>query len=145
MRHILTDADGRLLDLQVQTASLQDREEANPAQCTSRRRWNFADVEFADRASAGRLVDWAKESADLALSIVKRPRAMLRFEPLPRRWLVERACPWLIKSRRRVRDFEPRTDVAETLIRIAATATMLRRVASKKWASCTGSEYPCVM
>ncbi len=143
MRHILTDADGRLLDLQVQTASLRDG--AKPAQCTSRRRWNFADVEFADGGSAGRLVDWAKEKADLALSIVRRPPAMLRFEPLPRRWLVERACPWLIKSRRRVRDFEPRTDVAETLIRIAATASMLRRVASKKWASCTGSEYPCVM
>jgi hypothetical protein len=83
VRHILTDADGRLLDLQVQTASLRDG--AKPAQCTSRRRWNFADVEFADGGSVGRPVDWAKEKADLALPIVKRPRAMLRFEPLPRR------------------------------------------------------------
>lgn len=68
----------------------------------------------------------AKEKTNLALSIVKRPRAVPRFEPLPRRWVVERTFGWLIKNRRLVRDFEQRTDVAETLIRIAAIATMLR-------------------
>jgi hypothetical protein len=35
----------------------------------------------------------------------------------------------LIKNRRLIRDLEQRTDVAETLITIAATATMLRRIA----------------
>ena len=43
--------------------------------------------------------------------------------------VIERTFGWLIKNRRLVRDFEQRTDVAETLIRIAATATMLRRIA----------------
>ncbi len=41
----------------------------------------------------------------------------------------ERTFGWLIKNRRLLRDFEQRTDVAETFIRIAATATMLRRIA----------------
>ena len=45
-----------------------------------------------------------------------------------RRWVIERTFGWLIKNRRLVRDFEQRIDVAETLIRIAATATMLRRI-----------------
>lgn len=40
----------------------------------------------------------------------------------------ERTFGWPIKNRRLVRDFEQRVDVAETLIRIAATATMLRRI-----------------
>jgi putative transposase len=43
--------------------------------------------------------------------------------------LVERCFAWLIKNRRLVRDFEQRADVAETLTHIAATATMLRRIA----------------
>jgi hypothetical protein len=34
----------------------------------------------------------------------------------------------LIENRRLVRDFEQRTDVAETLIHIAAAATLLRRI-----------------
>ena len=84
---------------------------------------------FADGGYAGKLVDWAKQKASLMLSIVKRPHALPRFEPLPRRWVIERTFGWLIKNRRLVRDFEQRTDVAETLIRIAATAAMLRRIA----------------
>ena len=42
--------------------------------------------------------------------------------------VVERSFAWLIKNRRLVRDFEQRTDVAKTLIRIAAISTMLRRI-----------------
>lgn len=83
---------------------------------------------FADGGYAGKLVDWAKQKTNLALSIVKRPRALPRFEPLPRRWVIERTFAWLIKNRRLIRDLEQRTDVAETLILIAATANMLRRI-----------------
>ena len=83
---------------------------------------------FADGGYTGKLVDWAKQKTNLALSIVKRPRALPRFEPLPRRWVVERTFAWLIKNRRLIRDLEQRTDVAETLILIAATANMLRRI-----------------
>ena len=83
---------------------------------------------FADGGYTGKLVDWAKQKTNLALSIVKRPRALPRFEPLPRRWVIERTFAWLIKNRRLIRDLEQRTDVAETLIIIAATANMLRRI-----------------
>ena len=84
---------------------------------------------IADAGSLGRSRRPAsKEKTQHALIIVKRPRALPRFEPLPRRWVIERTFGWMIKNRRLVRDFEQRTDVAETLIRIAATATMLRRV-----------------
>lgn len=113
----------------MQSASVQDRDGARPLLRASRSLWCFVRTVFADGGYAGKLVDWAKEKTRLALTIVKRPRALPRFEPLPRRWVVERSFAWLIKSRRLVRDFEQRTDVAETLITIAATATMLRRIA----------------
>jgi putative transposase len=128
-RHILTDTDGRLLDVQVHAGSVQDRDGAKPLLRASRRLWTFVETVFADGGYAGKLVAWAKENANLALAIVKRPRALPRFEPLPRRWVIERTFGWLIKNRRLVRNFEQRTDVAETLIRIAATAIMLRRTA----------------
>lgn len=115
--------------MQVHAASVQDRDGAKPLLRASRRLWCFVETLFADGGYAGKLVGWAKEKANLALEIIKRPRALPRFEPLPRRWVVERSFAWLIKDRRLVRDFEQRTDVAETLIRIAATATMLRRIA----------------
>jgi transposase len=125
----MTDTDGRLLAVQVHAASVQDRDGAKPLLRASRRIWCFVETVFADGGYAGKLVDWAKQKTHLALRIIKRPRALPRFEPLPRRWVVERSFAWLIKNRRLVRDFEQRADVAETLIRIAATATMLRRIA----------------
>jgi transposase len=114
--------------VQVQAASVQDRDGAKPLLRASRRLWCFVETVFADGGYAGKLVDWARQKTYLALAIIKRPRALSRFEPLPRRWVVERSFAWLIKHRRLIRDFEQRTDVAETLIRIAATAAMLRRI-----------------
>jgi transposase len=113
----------------VQSASVQDRDGAKPLLCASRGLWCFIATVFADGGYAGKLIDWAKQKTHLTLSIVKRPRALPGFEPLPRRWVVERSFAWLIKNRRLIRDLEQRTDVAETLITIAATATMLRRIA----------------
>jgi hypothetical protein len=43
--------------------------------------------------------------------------------------VIERRFGWLITNRRLSRDFQERTDVAELLIRVAATATTLRRIA----------------
>ena len=40
---------------------------------------------------------------------------------------LERTFAWIVKNRRLVRDYEQLTAVVETLITIAATATMLRR------------------
>jgi len=51
-----------------------------------RRLWAFIETVFADGGYAGKLIAWAKEETHLALSIVKRSRALPRFEPLPRRW-----------------------------------------------------------
>jgi transposase len=127
-RQILTDTDGRLLDVQVHAGSVQHRDGAKPLWRAARGLWAFVETVFADGGYAGKLANRAKRNADLTLSRVKRPRASPWFEPLPRRWVIERAFARLIENRRLVRDFEQRTDVAETFIRIAATATMLRRV-----------------
>jgi transposase len=123
------DRHGRPLTVQVNAGSVQDHDGAKPLPRAFRRLWCFVETVFADGGNAGKLVDLAKQRTHLALEIMKRPRALPRFEPLPRRWVMERSLARLIASRRLVRDFEQRTDVAETLTHIAATATMLRRTA----------------
>lgn len=40
---------------------------------------------------------------------------------------VERTFAWIFKNRRLVRDYEQLTEVAETLITIAASAALIRR------------------
>jgi transposase len=80
---------------------------------------------FADGGYAGRLEAWARAKANVALS---RSRAQSGFEPLPRRWVIERSFAWLIKNRRLVRDFEQCPETSEALITIAAATTLIRRL-----------------
>lgn len=90
--------------------------------------WAFLETVVADGEYLGKPVACTNQKAHLALSIVKRPRAVPCFGPLPRGWVVERSFGWLITGRRRVGTFEQRAEVAETMIPIAAFATLLRRI-----------------
>jgi transposase len=72
-------------------------------------------------------VRWAKDRAHIVVEIVKRDPLTKGFEVLRRRWVVERTFAWIVKNRRLVRDYEQLTAVAETLITIAAAATLIRR------------------
>ncbi len=93
----------------------------------SRARYPFIQRAFADGGYAGRLVRWAKTKTHIIVEIVKRNPTTIGFEVLRRRWVVERTFAWIVKNRRFARDYEQLTAVAETLITIAATATLIRR------------------
>ena len=93
----------------------------------SRARYPFVSHAFADGGYAGRLIDWASQKPHITLQIIRRNASTKGFKVLPRRWVVERTFAWIIKNHRFVRDYEQLTTVAETLIVIAATATLIRR------------------
>jgi transposase len=93
----------------------------------SRARYPFVERAYADGGYAGRLVRWARDNAHIVVEIVRRSPAGSGFQVLRRRWVVERTFAWIVKNRRFVRDYEQLTAVAETLITIAAAATLIRR------------------
>ena len=126
-RHILTDTDGRLLAVQVHAADIQDRDGAKGVLKRSRARFPFVETVFADGGYAGRLVASANDKTHVTLEIVRRMPWMKGFVVIRRRWVVERTFAWIMKCRRLARDYEQLPSVAETLITIAAVATLLRR------------------
>jgi transposase len=93
----------------------------------SRARYPFVTRAFADAGYAGRLVRWASDNTHIIIEIVRRTPGAKGFEVVARRWVVERTFAWIVKNRRFVRDYEQLTSVAETLITIAASATLIRR------------------
>jgi transposase len=111
----------------VHSAEVQDRDGAKGVLKRSRRRFPFVERVFADGGYAGKLVSWAKDKTHVALEIVRRMPWMKGFVVIRRRWVVERTFAWIMKCRRLVRDYEQLPHVAETLIAIAAAATLLRR------------------
>jgi transposase len=111
----------------VHGADIQDRDGAKGVLKRSRARFPFVEIAYVDGGYAGRLVRWAKERTHIALEVVKREASQAGFAVIRRRWVVERTFAWIVKNRRFVRDYEQLTAVAETLITIAASATLIRR------------------
>jgi len=109
----------------VHGADIQDRDGAKGVLKRSRARFPF--VKRAYGGYAGQLVRWAERQTHVILEVVKRSAGQTGFAVIRRRWVVERTFAWIIKNRRFVRDYEQLTAVAETLITIAATATLIRR------------------
>lgn len=108
-------------------ADIQDRDGAKGVLKRLRPRFPFVERAYVDGGYTGQLVRWAKDRTHIVLEVVKRSAKQMGFAVIRRRWVVERTFAWIVKNRRFVRDYEQLTAVAETLITIAAAATLIRR------------------
>ena len=86
-------------------------------------------IVWADGGNSGRLVKWVNRYKKWKLEIVKRTDDLKGFKLLPHRWVVERTFGWFNRYRRLSKDYEYNTDTSETMIYIAMTHLMLRRLA----------------
>jgi transposase len=97
---------------------------------------------WADMAYRGlRLRTWVEEECGWTLEIVERPRRwgwypvdvepppVPAFTVLPRRWVVERTIAWVGRYRRLSKEYEYLSESSETMIYLAMSRLMLRRLA----------------
>lgn len=130
-RHIVVDTIGNLLDVVVHAAGIQDYQGAKLVLLKLTEIVLSLHKIWADGIyQNGGLVDWVRETLNIALDIVERPPGQKGFQVLPRRWVVERTFGWLGRYRRLSKDYERCTKSSEGVIYIASIHTMLRRVAS---------------
>jgi transposase len=125
-RHALVDTDGRALQVQVQPASVQDRDGAAPVLKASRARFPFVQKVFADSGYAGKQV--AKATA-IMVEIVRKLPDQVGFKVLPRRWVVERCFAWINRNRRLAKDFEGTVASATAFLYAACVMLLTRRLA----------------
>jgi putative transposase len=130
-RHIVVDTVGNLLEVVVHAAGIQDYHGAKGlllklTQTVTSLKKIWADGIYKN----GGLVDWVRETLDIALEIVERPPDQVGFQVLPRRWVVERTFAWLGRFRRLSKDYEKCTMSSEGVVYIASIHTMLRRIAA---------------
>ena len=129
-RHILVDTMGLLLVVVVTSAALSDAKGARKlfkrlGGCGKKLRRIWVDGTYR-----GKLVDWVLEHCWFRLQPVLRSDDQKGFVVLPRRWVVERTFAWLTSCRRLSKDYERLPKTSETIISIAMTRLMLRRLAS---------------
>jgi putative transposase len=96
----------------------------------------WADMAYRDQ----RLRAWVAEACGWTLEIVKPPprRVLVAgdveptprspFTVLPRRWMVERTIAWIGRYRRLSKEYEYLPESSETLIYLAMSRLMLRRL-----------------
>lgn len=128
-RHIVVDTIGLLLAVVVGPASVWDRDGARFVLLRACYRMPSLVHIFADGGYAGRLVAWARDRLRLTIEVVRKPADQVGFAVLPRRWVVERTFPWLMRWRRLVRDYERLTESHEAMVKWAMIGLMLNRLA----------------
>ena len=138
-RHIVCDTIGLLLVVMVSAASVQDRDAGRGILKRLHRALASVRHIFADGGYQGQLIATAKSAWNIVVVVVKKPVDQLGFAVLPRRWVVERTFSWLLRWRRRARDYERLPETHEAMIKWAMVGLMLNRLAPppgpKPWSS----------
>ncbi len=118
-----------ILNTAVHAADVQDRDGAVLV-LDRHTRWPFRFLEkiFADGAYGGPKLCRAMAGAAWRIEIVKRSDHAKGFEPLPKRWVVERTIAWINRCRRLAKDYENPNRTAIAFIRLASIRLMLRRI-----------------
>jgi putative transposase len=129
-RHIVTDTNGFLLALRVHEANIQDPHGAVPLLHDLRRAFPKLQHIVADRVYRGPQLQAAvADCGPWTIQIVARPDNAKGFQPLPRRWVVERSFAWLGRCRRLAKDFEATIASATAWVLIANLRLLVRRLA----------------
>jgi len=125
-RHALVDTDGRGLEVQIQPASVQDRDGAPAVLKASCARFPFIEKVFADSGYAGERV---ANATSIIVEIVRKLPDQVGFQVLPRRWVVERFFAWINRNRRLAKDFEATIASATAFLYAACVMLLTRRLA----------------
>lgn len=132
-RHTVVDTIGCLLVVVVHAANIYDGRAARFVVPALFARLDTVKKIWADGAYAGaELIEWVKKQFDCVLEVVKKEKTGKGFQVVPRRWVVERTFAWLSRYRRLNRDYERNPKSSESMVYIASSRLMLRRLCKNR-------------
>ncbi len=126
----MVDTLGLIWSVVVHPADVQDRDGARLVLRNLKRRWmKRVQLIWADGGYAGGFVEWVRRQYRWSVEIVKKREEAKGFEVLPHRWIVERTFAWFGHYRRLSKDYEFHPATSETMILLAMSYLMLKRLA----------------
>jgi putative transposase len=123
-RHMIVDTQGHILAIQIQSASVQDRDGATEVVEKMYDSWKKIKKLYADGGYRGKLIPAVKEKFNIEMEIVKT-KDLPTFKVLPKRWIIERTFAWLETNRRIAKNFERLSISSVSVALIAAIRRML--------------------
>jgi putative transposase len=146
-RHLLVETQGLVLRARVHSAALQDRAAVPLLLTGAGEQFPRLEHVWVDQGYTGSGKAWIEEQLGWRVEVVQHPPkprgvwapigAVIDWDALrpkgfrgvlPRRWVVERTIGWLGQSRRLSKDYERLCATSETLIYIAMSRIMARRL-----------------
>jgi putative transposase len=132
-RHIVVDTIGYLLVVVVHAANIYDGRAARRVFIALFILLDTIKKIWADGAySSAELIGWVKAQFDCVLEVVKKKKPVKGFQVVPRRWVVERTFAWLSRYRRLNRDYERNPKSSKSMVYIASSRLMLRRLCKNR-------------
>ena len=130
-RFLMVDTLGLLLGVTLEPADCPERKGARTLLATVLADYPELLKLWVDGGFNGpEFAAWVQtQHPKLVVEVVKRLAEVPGFHLLPKRWVVERTCGWLMHCRRLVRDHEQTAASAAGCIYLAMTRLMLRRLA----------------
>lgn len=131
-RHLLVDTLGLLVAVLVTGANLDDGTAAPQllARITTesypRLETIFGDNKYHNHALNAWLAEYRPS---WKMEIQSRPEGATKFEPVRKRWVIERTNAWTVRCRRNAKDYERRVESSEAMIQLSNIHVMLRRLA----------------
>jgi putative transposase len=130
-RHIVVDTQGLLLEVKVHSAAIADIKGGAILleQLRSDNQWTDIEKIFADSGylpPKHRTTHTHSTLGSYELEIVRKPQATEGFQPVPKRWVVERTFGWQDTNRRLSKSFERLPSTEEAMVELAAIRTMLK-------------------
>jgi putative transposase len=117
-----------VLKVFVSAADQNDREGAKQLLSDCKGSYPRLKKIWADGQYTGWRIAWVAEELGICLEVVLRSDDLSGFLVLPRRWVVERTFAWLGRYKRLVRDYELCPDHSESMVYVAMTHLLLRRL-----------------
>lgn len=132
-RHILVDTLGLLIEVLVYSAGIQDRVGAryllSKAAVNHGYELEHLQKIWVDGGYTGKLLDWAKQTINTVLEVIKRSDAHT-FKILPKRWVLKGSLPGYLKTEGWSGIYERLKKTVESFIHLAMMRLMLRRLVS---------------
>jgi transposase len=144
---MLVDTQGHLLEVKVTGADASDQAGGRALVEPLKDLLPRMKLIWGDSHYGGTFIGWVKEHLGWLVQTVKGIKVPKRgllvpegeevdweklfptgFQPLPRRWVIERSFSFLVRWRRLCRDHEGLPKVSEALIKLSASARMLTKL-----------------
>jgi transposase len=132
-RHLLVDTEGLVITVQVTSAGVQDHHQVYALVASGKHRSQRLTKVWVDEGYQGKEVAEAiRQDLQVDLEIVPKPVGQKGFVLVPRRWVVERTFAWLGRYRRLSKDYEYWVETSQSMIYLAMSHLMLRRLAKPR-------------